>query len=85
MVVHPGGVELCVANAETIYETLQRRTDFRQNMEQMAVLNVYGKNMSTTDDQEWQQYRKMTGVTYTEKNNEVVWSRSLKQALGMLD
>lgn len=85
MVVHPGGVELCVSNAETIYEILQRRSDFRRNMEEMAVLNVYGKNLSTTDDQEWQQHRKMTGVTFTEKNNEVVWSRSLKQALGMLE
>jgi cytochrome P450 len=85
MVVHPGGVQLCVSNADTIYEILQRRTDFRRNMEEMAVLNVYGKNLSTVDDQEWQQHRKMTGVTFTEKNNEVVWEQSLKQATGMLE
>ncbi|EPE28221.1 Cytochrome P450 [Glarea lozoyensis ATCC 20868] len=85
VLVHPGGISLSVANAETIYDILRRRTDFRRNMEEMAVLNVYGKNLSTTDDQEWQQHRKMTGVTFTEKNNEVVWIQSVKQATGMLE
>lgn len=82
LVVHPGGLQLCVADAGVIYDILQRRTDFRRNMEEMAVLNVYGKNLSTTDDQEWQRHRKMTGVTFTEKNNELVWKQSLSQGKG---
>jgi hypothetical protein len=82
LVVHPGGLQLCVADAEIIYDILQRRKDFRRNMEEMAVLNVYGKNLSTTDDQEWQRHRKMTAVTFTEKNNELVWTQSLIQAKG---
>lgn len=69
LVVHPGGMELKIADAEVMYNILQRRTDFRRNMEEMAVLNVYGKNLSTTDDQEWQRHRKMTVVTFTEKSN----------------
>ncbi|KAF2019855.1 cytochrome P450 monooxygenase-like protein [Aaosphaeria arxii CBS 175.79] len=85
LVAHPGGLQLCVANAETIYDILQRRTDFRRNMEEFAVINVYGKNLATTDDQEWQRHRKMTAVTFTEKNNELVWVQSLAQAKGMLD
>ena len=85
ILVHPGGIQLCVSNAGTIYEILQRKSDFRRNMEEMAVLNVYGKNLSTTDDQEWQQHRKMTAVTFTENNNEVVWVQSLAQASGMLE
>jgi cytochrome P450 len=84
LVVHPGGLQLCVANAGVIYDILQRRTDFRRNMEEMAILNVYGKNLSTTDDQEWQRHRKMTSVTFTEKNNQLVWKQSLIQAKGML-
>jgi hypothetical protein len=82
LVVHPGGLQLCVADAGVIYDILQRRSDFRRNMEEMAVLNVYGKNLSTTDDQEWQRHRKMTGVTFTEKNNELVWRQSLIQGKG---
>jgi cytochrome P450 len=85
MVVHPGGIQLCVANADLIYEILRRRTDFRRNMEEMSVLNVYGKNLSTTDDGEWQRHRKMTAITFTEKNNELVWQQSLSQTNGMLE
>jgi hypothetical protein len=71
LVVHPGGLQLCVADAEVTYDILQRRTEFRRNMD-----------LSTTDGEEWQRHRKMTGVTFTEKNNELVWKQSLVQARG---
>jgi cytochrome P450 len=85
MVVSPGGNWLCVSDATIFTEVLQRRTDFRRNMEQFAVVNVYGKNLTTTDDEEWQKHRKVTAVTFTEKNNELVWQQSLLQTRGMLD
>jgi hypothetical protein len=53
-------------------------------MEEFAVLNVYGKRLSTTDDQEWQRHRKMTAVTFIEKNNELVWQKTIVQAKGVL-
>ncbi|KAF1833939.1 cytochrome P450 [Decorospora gaudefroyi] len=84
LVVSPGGLQLVVADARVAYDILQRRTDFRRNMEEMAIMNVYGKNLVTTDDQEWRRHRKMTGVTFTEKNNELVWKQSLIQGKGML-
>jgi hypothetical protein len=68
-----------------VADVIQRRTDFRRNMEQFAIVNVYGKNLSTTDDEEWQKHRKVTAVTFTEKNNELVWHQSLMQARGMQD
>jgi cytochrome P450 len=85
MLVSPGGNWLCVSDATIFTEVLHRRTDFRRNMEQFSVLNVYGKNLSTTDDEEWQKHRKVTAITFTEKNNELVWQQSLLQARGMLD
>lgn len=45
---------------------------------------MYGKDLSTTDDQEWQKPRKVTAVTFTERNNGLVWKASLAQAHGML-
>jgi cytochrome P450 len=84
MLASPGGVWLCVSDAKIFTEVLHRRTDFRRNMEQFGVLNVYGKNLSTTDDEEWQKHRKVTAITFTEKNNELVWQQSLSQAQGML-
>jgi hypothetical protein len=84
LAAHPGDVESFIADAEIIYDILQRRHDFRRNMEEFAVLNVYGKRLSTTDDQEWQRHRKMTAVTFIEKNNELVWQKTIVQAKGAL-
>lgn len=64
---------------------MHRRADFRRNMDQFAVVNVYGKNLTTTDDEEWQKHRKITAITFTEKNNELVWQQSLLQAQGKLE
>lgn len=84
MLVSPGGNWLCVSDSEVAYDVLRRRADFRRNFEQFAVLNVYGTNLSTTDDEEWQKHRKVTAITFTERNNELVWKESVSQATGML-
>jgi cytochrome P450 len=84
MLVSPGGNWLCVSDASIFTDVIHRRTDFRRNMEQFAVLNVYGKNLSTTDDEEWQKHRKVTAITFTENNNKLVWEQSLLQTRGML-
>ena len=84
MLVTPGGNWLCISDASVFTDVIHRRTDFRRNMEQFAVVNVYGKNLSTSDDEEWQRHRKVTAITFTEKNNELVWQQSLLQARGML-
>ncbi|KAF2641035.1 cytochrome P450 [Massarina eburnea CBS 473.64] len=84
MMVTPGGNWLCVGDAAVINEVIRRPKEFRRNMEQMAVLNVYGKNLSTTDDEEWQKHRKVTSITFTEKNNELVWRESITQSKAML-
>lgn len=73
-----------IGNVESVYEVLQRRSDFRREVDQMSVLNVYGKNLATTDGQEWQKHRKVTAIAFTDKNNELVWKASLAQADGML-
>ncbi|KAF2874075.1 cytochrome P450 monooxygenase-like protein [Massariosphaeria phaeospora] len=85
MLVTPGGNWLCVNDAEVIYDVLRRRTEFTRNLVQFDVLNVYGTNLSTTEGVDWQKHRKVTAVTFTEKNNELVWKQSLAQAKGMLE
>jgi cytochrome P450 len=84
LVVSPGGNWLCVSDADAINYVIKHPKDFRRNMEQMAVLNVYGKNLSTTEDEEWQRHRKVTGMTFTEQSNELVWRESLTQSKAML-
>jgi cytochrome P450 len=85
LIVSPGGNWLCVSDADAINYVIKHPKDFRRNMEQMEVVNVYGKNLATTDDDEWQRHRKVTGMTFTEKNNELVWRESLVQSKAMLE
>ncbi|KAF1953538.1 cytochrome P450 [Byssothecium circinans] len=85
MMVTPGGNWLCVGDADVINDAIRRPKDFRRNVEQMAVLNVYGKNLSTTEDEEWQKHRKVTSITFTERNNELVWHEAIAQSKAMLD
>jgi cytochrome P450 len=84
LLVTPGGNWLSVGDAEVIDNVIRHPKVFRRNMEQMSVLNVYGKNLSTTDDEEWQKHRKVTAITFTERNNELVWRESLAQSHAML-
>jgi cytochrome P450 len=85
LIVSPGGNWLCVSDADAINHVIKHPKEFRRNMEQMEVVNVYGKNLATTDDEEWQRHRKVTGMTFTEKNNELVWRESLVQSKAMLE
>jgi hypothetical protein len=85
MMVTPGGNWLCVSDAEVIDKVIRRPREFRRNMELWGVVNVYGKNLSTTDDEEWQRHRKATAITFNERNNELVWRESIAQSKTMLD
>ncbi|KAK7182337.1 cytochrome P450 [Paraphaeosphaeria sporulosa] len=83
--VSPGGNWIYISDPKTAWDVLRRPRDFGRNVEQLAVLNVYGKNLSTTEGHEWQKHRKVTAATFTERNNELVWQASLTQGNGMLD
>jgi len=82
--VSPGGNWIYVSDPNAAWDILRRPRDFGRNVEQLAVLNVYGKNLSTTEGHEWQKHRKVTAATFTEKNNELVWQSSLVQGHQML-
>jgi hypothetical protein len=82
MLVTPGGNWLYIADPDAAWDCLKRPKEFGRNLEQLAVLNVYGKNLSTTEGHEWQKHRKITAATFTENNNKLVWECSLAQAKG---
>ena len=46
--VAAGGYWIYVAEPKAVWDILRRPRDFGRNIEQLAVLNVYGKNTSTT-------------------------------------
>lgn len=82
--VSPGGNWIYVVDPKAAWHILKHSRDFGRNTKALAVLDVYGKNLSTAEGHEWQKHRKVTAATFTEKNNELVWQSSLSQGHGML-
>ncbi|KAF2684900.1 cytochrome P450 monooxygenase-like protein [Lentithecium fluviatile CBS 122367] len=81
----PGGNWLKVANSEVANDILKRKDEFGRDLESFEVLNIYGKNLATTEGSEWQRHRKVAAVTFTERNCELVWRESLKEGAQMLE
>ncbi|KAL2049437.1 hypothetical protein ABVK25_010341 [Lepraria finkii] len=85
VVVTPGRNWLYLCNAEALLDVFQRRADFPRPLELFEMVKVFGPNLSTTDGQQWQRHRKVTASCFSEQNNELVWTESVRQARGMLD
>ena len=82
--VSPGGNTLSTADASVISQITTRRNDFPKPVEMYGSLNMYGKNVVTTEGQEWRHHRKITSPSFAEKNNHLVWMESLHQAQAMV-
>ena len=81
--VAPGGNILTTADASVISQITTRRNDFPKPIKIYGSLNIYGKNVVTTEGQEWRHHRKVTSPPFAEKNNHLVWSETLHQAQAM--
>lgn len=73
-----------VANPEAITQITTRRNDFPKPIEIYRGVDIYGKNVVSTEGTIWRQHRKITSPPFTEKNNKLVWVESLQQAQSML-
>jgi len=58
---------------------MQRRKEFERPLETLEMLNLFGKNVSTVEGQEWQRQRKIASISFSEQNNSLVWTESLRQ------
>ncbi|KAF1974035.1 cytochrome P450 [Bimuria novae-zelandiae CBS 107.79] len=81
----PGGNYVKISNFDVADDILKRKDEFGRDLEAFAVLNIYGKNLATTEGKEWMRHRKVAAVTFTEKNAELVWGEALKEASQMLE
>ncbi|MCJ1338703.1 hypothetical protein MMC09_003992 [Bachmanniomyces sp. S44760] len=83
LTVSPGGNALFCADASVITQITTRRNDFLKPTLQYRILDIYGKNVVSTEGAMWRQHRKITSPPFTEKNNHLVWAESLHQAQAM--
>lgn len=84
IIVSPGKNLVSVADAEAISQITTRRVDFPKPIDIYGSLDIYGKNVVSTEGSIWRHHRKITSPPFTERNNRVVWQESLHQAKVMM-
>ncbi|KAG8629416.1 hypothetical protein KVT40_003281 [Elsinoe batatas] len=84
LVVAPGKNSLFVADAEAISQIAIRRNDFPKPVQIYTSVDIFGKNVVSTEGSIWRHHRKITSPPFTEKNNHMVWQESLHQAQSMI-
>ena len=77
LIVSPGRNQLQVANAEAIDQITTRRNDFPKPLEFYGAVDIFGKNVVTTEGALWRYHRKITSPSFNERNNRLVWDESL--------
>jgi cytochrome P450 len=84
VIVAPGKNMVSVADADAISQITTRRVDFPKPIDLYGSLDVFGKNVVSTEGAIWRHHRKICSPPFTERNNRVVWKESLQQATSMM-
>lgn len=84
LTVSPGAVHVWLANAEAIRQVTSRREAFPKPLESYKILEIFGRNIITTEGSDWKKHRKVTSPGFNEKNNALVFAESCRQTEGML-
>ncbi|TDL22861.1 cytochrome P450 [Rickenella mellea] len=74
----PNRIEMSVCDATTIKEITSSRARWPKPIEQYGALNFFGKNIITTEDDEWKKHRKVANPAFSERNNKMVWEETVK-------
>lgn len=82
--VSPGRIQLWVADADAINQITTRRNDFPKPLKLYKSLDLYGKSVVSTEGSTWRQHRKITAPSFSEKNNELVFTESLHHTQALL-
>ncbi|KAH8704634.1 cytochrome P450 [Phaeosphaeriaceae sp. PMI808] len=83
MMVTPGRLWVHLCNPEALSEVLRKDKDFPRPLEIFEMTKVFGDNLSTANGKSWNKHRKITSLAFNERNNELVWSESLRQSQDM--
>lgn len=84
LTVSPGGNALYLANAAAINEITTRKSDFPKPLRDYKLLEIYGRNLVSSEGEVWKHHRKIINPLFSEKCIQTVWTESLQQARSML-
>lgn len=82
--VSPGSMYVWVTNAEAIYQITSRREAFPKPLEPYRILELFGRNIITTEGGDWKKHRKVISPGFNEKNNVLVFAEACQQTQGMM-
>lgn len=75
---------MSVADAEAVNQITTRRNDFPKPTELYGSVDLFGKNVVSTEGSIWRHHRKISSPPFTEKNNLLVFRESISQAQSMI-
>lgn len=84
LTVASGRSTLYIADADVITQVTTRRNDFPKPLADYKSLDLYGKNVVSTEGSTWRVHRKATAPSFSEKNNELVFIESLHHSQALL-
>lgn len=84
LVVTPTKISLMTADANVVNQITSRRNDFPKPIAIYEGIDIYGKNVVTTEGSTWRRHRKSTIPPFGEKNNKLVWSETIFQTEEMI-
>ncbi|KAJ3256078.1 hypothetical protein HK103_005761 [Boothiomyces macroporosus] len=73
----PDRTILFVANVDYIQEIIENKNVFVKPVYLYNIIDIYGKNVVTTEGQEWKRHRKISAPNFGEKNNIKVHSETV--------
>ena len=82
--VAPGGNILHTADANVIADITSRGADFPKPTSLYKSVDIYGKNVVSSEGAMWRQHRKLVAPAFTEKNSQLVFNETLEQTEAML-
>jgi hypothetical protein len=85
LVVSPGEMAMYTQNAEVIHQITQRREAFPKDIAKYGILEMFGKNVLTTEGALWRLHRKVTSASFNEKNAAHTFAEAIVQTKGMLN
>jgi cytochrome P450 len=82
--VSPKRIRVFVADAQAVDVLTHRRRDFLKAVQFYKPLELFGRNVITTEGEDWVRHRRITTPPFNEKVSRLVWEEARKQTEDMV-